>query len=155
MNFPYFLFHFVKRMSSEVQKGHINYLAHHGMIQLIIIEGLKHATPQLTWVDFIGDEDSLALEVEPKAHEAKGKEKISYAPISKGSEQIPIFPSLGNESIVPDKKEKTKRSKGKRVEVRKSPTQKNQKPIKTLSKGPYNTRRRNKLKLEDPSTSNL
>lgn len=62
VNVSFYLFQSIKKMSSEVQKGHRNSLAHHGIIKLIIMKGLENNTSPIPWAIFAEEESSLALD---------------------------------------------------------------------------------------------
>lgn len=58
INDPFYLFLSLQGSCIEVWHGHINYLAHHGLIKLIVIHGLILENPHVEWDVFVQKEGS-------------------------------------------------------------------------------------------------
>jgi hypothetical protein len=53
LSIPYFLLQSLKEMSLKVQKGKHEFLAHHGLIKLIVSDSLRSLKHIILWEDFI------------------------------------------------------------------------------------------------------
>jgi hypothetical protein len=74
LSLPYFLLQSLKEMSTKVKKGKQEFLAHHGLIKLIVfryaLRSLKHI---ILWEDFVDMDQQAFLEVQAEMSEEENK----------------------------------------------------------------------------------
>jgi hypothetical protein len=70
LSIPYFLLQSLKEMSLKVKKGKQEFLAHHGLIKLIVSYSLRSLKHKILWEDFI----NMDLQAFEEAHAAMSEE---------------------------------------------------------------------------------
>jgi hypothetical protein len=88
LSLPYFLLQSLKEMSAKVKRGKHEFLAHHGLIKLIVSYAMRNMKHRILWVDFLDMDKKYFLEIQEEmmqqSQEKEGEEKFrKYKKVSR------------------------------------------------------------------------